>query len=72
MTSNARFYIRVRSEETNYNRKKDSKKKRSACRLNQKITVYADEDIHGTQTVLHNVQELRQKSIKKRYCATAS
>jgi len=25
--------------------------------------VYVDEDIHGTQTVMHNVRKLRQKWI---------
>jgi len=34
--------------------------------------VYVDEDIHGTQTMMHDVKELRQKWITTRYCGAAS
>jgi hypothetical protein len=34
--------------------------------------VHVDEDMHGTQTAMHNVQELRQKGITTRYCVAAS
>ena len=55
MTSNARFYIRVRSEETNYNRKKDSKKKK---------------DVHAGSTKKSRYMQMKTYMEHKQCCIT--